>query len=198
MVGITRRSVALLAIAACATTAFAAEGPLDENVQVSSEVAEGNQTQGISMGKSRMSPTLLAGAAAGTTALMVLVGLFGLRVLGAKIVEAEAQTAGTKIAEELLRRTGKFTLTTPLYSAFATLTFEDGATKIIKELKQEGREAEAARIAEQFQAFLSGIPRDGAYTLPVAFDEYKVTVHLEVKNMPPQAPENPPPGATQQ
>lgn len=95
MVGITRRSVALLAIAACATTAFAAEGPLDENVQVSSEVAEGNQTQGISMGKSRMSPTLLAGAAAGTTALMVLVGLFGLRVLGAKIVEAEAQVKNT-------------------------------------------------------------------------------------------------------
>ena len=89
MVALTRRGVALLAIAACAATALAAEGPA-ESPEVGFEVADQPQPPEPVPGRKGVSPGTLAGAAVGA-ALLAAIVLFGIKVLGAKLVQTDEE-----------------------------------------------------------------------------------------------------------
>ncbi|CDJ51843.1 hypothetical protein, conserved [Eimeria brunetti] len=181
MVALTRRTVALLAIAACATSALAAEGPAEENVQVVSEVADGQAPAEAPVAVKRSpSPALMAGAGIGL-ALSVAVALFGLRVLSAKMVQTEAKDAGKKLAEEFMLGTEKLTLSTEAYTAFVTITYEGSASETVKGYKDEDKANEADVLAAEVQALMSTFQKDGVHNFSVPIGDGKISVSLDMK-----------------
>ncbi|CDJ35985.1 uncharacterized protein EMH_0004040 [Eimeria mitis] len=180
MVALTRRSVALLAIAASATAALAAEGPAEENVQLVAESPDGQQPAQTTPLQTRISPAAAGGAAVGV-ALLLAVVYFGFQVLGAKIVQTDANTAGKKVAEEVLYCTDKFTLSTPGYSAFLTLTFEGKSAEVVKGLKDEEKQTKLEVLSGQLQEFLNSLQKDGTYPVELFFGDEKVTVSVDIR-----------------
>ncbi|CDJ51846.1 hypothetical protein, conserved [Eimeria brunetti] len=180
MVSLTRRGVALLAIAACASTALAAEGPAEAAPEVVAEVIDQPAPADVTTTKKGISPVAMGGAAVGA-ALLMAIGFFGLQVLGAKIVQTESGVAHTKVAEEVLAQTEKFTLATEKYSAFVELTYEDKAREAIKAFNEEEKKAQLERVGADISGFLSNITESGVSTLDLTFGEGKAQLRVDMR-----------------
>lgn len=89
MVAIACHSLALLTIAACAVTALGADEVEGGNQNVAAQVSETNEGQAVIPGRKGVNP-VLAGAAVGSTLFLALL-LFGLKVLGKKVVQTDSK-----------------------------------------------------------------------------------------------------------
>ncbi|CDI82715.1 hypothetical protein, conserved [Eimeria praecox] len=155
MVAISRRGLALLAIAACATTALAAEGPAEPSPDVATDVVEMPQPVEPVLGKKGPSPAILGGAAAGA-ALLLALALFGVKALGSKIIQAESATAHTKLAEEIMKFTEKITISTEAYSVFVEANYDGKAMEVMKALSEEEKKSTAEKVATALRGAMSG------------------------------------------
>ncbi|CDJ57285.1 hypothetical protein, conserved [Eimeria maxima] len=191
MVVLSRRGVALLAIAACATTALAAEGPYESSPEVAAEVMEQPSVGESIFSKRGVSGPVIAGTAAVGTALMAAILLFGIKVLGAKLVQTESKIAHSKVAEEILALTDKMTVTTEDFAAYVKVKFENKAKEAIKTLEEAEKAMRLDEMSSELRRVLDTIKAGGTGALEFIFGEGKVSVDVELKPTPPQEPQEP-------
>ncbi|CDJ35983.1 uncharacterized protein EMH_0004010 [Eimeria mitis] len=185
MVSLTRRSVALLAIAACATTALAAEGPADPAPEVVAEVTDQPASPELPQLRKPINPMVAGGAAAGAVLLMAI-GFFGLQALGAKMVQADSGVAHTKVAEEVFLFTDKFTLSTDKYIALVTVAHEAKSKEAIKAMQDEEKKATSDKVADDVRGLLDSMTESGKTKLELTFGEGKCTLEFDLKMTQPK------------
>nr|AET50768.1 hypothetical protein [Eimeria tenella] len=183
MVAIACHSLALLTIAACAVTALGADEVEGGNQNVAAQVSETNEGQAVIPGRKGVNP-VLAGAAVGSTLFLALL-LFGLKVLGKKVVQTDSKTAGSKVAEVVFSGVDGFTLSTEAYTAWVEVIYEGKAKQALKKLQGSARESCLKNSGRSIQRFLQTIKSEGERSFLLQVGDEEIVLAFDLRVMQP-------------